>query len=861
MQYKLGRRTALVTFIAVGVLGTTAVAQLAVTGKSDEARIESLLSQLTLKEKVSLLSGASSFGTAAVERLGIHSMRFTDGPNGVRSNDGDEATAFPVGIALASNWNPQLAQQIGAAIGEEVRSMGSQVLLGPNLNLVRSPLSGRNFETYGEDPLLAGKLGVGFVRGVQSVGTAVSAKHFVGNEQETERNRSNSIMDARALNELYLMPFEMVVRDAQPWTVMTAYNRLNGTYMSEHAPLMHQTLKQKWSFDGVVMSDWFGTHSVGAVAAGLDLEMPGPPEHFGDALLTALQLYQVPESIVDEAARRMLRLSARVGALDADLKPSGKVSTEAHRELARTAAAQGITLLKNDANVLPLELSKLRSIAVIGPNADTVVVEGGGSAQVIPSHLVSPLDAIRASVSNGATISYEQGVDNERYTPTIDGRDLSPTRQRRGGGLSARYYANDQFAGKPVKTSLEQTIGALLVGNEVALQGKGKLSVSWSGYYWPRVTGDYVFEYEHIKALPDSTLSEPGAKVQAHIKLDGRELLHPGVATNADVAPGFLPTDMRRVSVHLIAGRAYPITVDYAASGFRINNFRLAVRPPGGSIAAAVEAARAAEVAVVFVGSGTTAEAEGRDRDSLSLYGEQDALVQAVVAANPRTVVVLNNGGPVAMPWVDKVPAIVEAWLPGQEGALAVADVLFGKLNPSGKLPVSFPKRIQDSPSYIFYPGWRDANYGESIFMGYRYYDKKQIEPLFAFGHGLSYTQFEYRNLQVPASVRAGQTITVSIDIKNIGTRAGAEVAQLYLSDQQCREACPLRELKGFERVELQPGETRTINLNLDARALAHYEPYSESWQVTPGKYVLTFGSSSRDLRASGELMLTKLSP
>ncbi len=841
----------------VGCLSNPAFAQSnAAAASVDESRIESLLQQLNFKEKVELLSGASSFGTTAIERLRIHSMRFADGPNGVRSNDGDEATAFPVGIALASSWNPELLQQVGKAIGEEAHAMANHVLLGPNLNLVRSPLSGRNFETYGEDPLLTGRLGIGFVQGVQSAGVAVSVKHFIGNEQETERNRGNSIMDARAMNELYLRPFEMVIKQAQPWTVMTAYNRLNGVYMSEHEPLVRQTLKNKWGFDGVVMSDWGGTHSTTAISAGLDLEMPGPAHHFGDALLSAAQLFQVPVSDVNDAARRMLRLSARVGALDGALQPAAQVSTNAHREVARTAAAQGITLLKNEHQVLPLQRNVLRKLAVIGPNADVAVIEGGGSAQVIPSHIVSPLDAIKTLVSAQTQITYQQGVDNEHYTPAIDGRDLSADRERKQPGLSARYFANGKFSGKPVRTRLEQSVNSMLLGNDVNLLGDGSMSVRWQGYFWPRSSGEYEFEFEYIRVIDGSTLTLPDAVASARLTLGGKTVLNADSAPLDEPSSGFFPTELRRVRVQLLAGKSYPINVEYAGSGYRIQSFRLAVRPPRGSIEAAVQAARDAEVALVFVGSGTTAETEGRDRTSLSLYGEQDALVQAVAAVNPHTVVILNNGAPVAMPWVNQVSAIVEAWLPGQEGALALADVLFGKVNPSGKLPVTFPVRVQDSPSYLFYPGYRDAVYGESIFMGYRYYDKKQIEPLFAFGHGLSYTSFAYSNLQLPAQVRRGQPVNLSVEVRNTGERAGTEVVQAYVADPQCLEACPVRELKAFARVELQPGETRTVILLLDEQAFAHYDQHAGDWQILPGSYRVQVGSSSRDLRLQGELKI-----
>ena len=822
----------------------------------DEARVESLLKQLTLAEKVSLLSGASSFATADIPRLGIHGMRFVDGPNGARSNDGDAATAFPVGISLAASWDPQMLRKVGAAIGEEVRALGNHVLLAPNLNLTRSPLSGRNFETYGEDPLLAGALGVGYVRGVQSVGVAATAKHYVGNEQETERSRSNSMIDARALHELYLKPFALAIRDAKPWAVMTAYNRLNGPYMSEHEPLVRHTLKDAWRFDGVVMSDWGGTHSIAAVNAGSDLEMPGPPRVFGSALLKAVQAGEISAATLDDAVRRMLRLYARVGALNDELKPAKIVSSQAHRELARAAAAQGIVLLKNATQALPLDISKLRKLAVIGPNADAVVIEGGGSAQVTPSHWLSPLDAIQAFVGNRVQVSYEPGADNERYTPALDGRDLSVDPVRKQRGLRARYYANAQFTGAPDKARVEQSIGALLLGNDVNLKGKGNLSAQWEGYFWPRRTGEYEFELEYLRVAPESGIAAPNATSLASLTLAGKALLDENTPSVAAPSSGFFRTHMRRAKVSLIAGQAYPIKLSYAGSGFRFHHLRVGVRQPESDMQTAVDAARNADAALVFVGSGSTAESEGRDRESMALYGAQDELVRAVAQANPRTIVVLNSGAPLAMPWVDQVAAIVQAWLPGQEGAYAVADVLFGKVNPSGKLPVTFPKRLQDSPSYMFYPGYLDAVYGESVFMGYRYYDKKEIEPLFPFGHGLSYTAFEYGNLRAPASVRKGQAVAVSVEVKNVGARAGAEVVQLYVSDLQCREACPVRELKAFQRIELQPGQSGVVTLQLDADAFAHYDAHESAWRTTPGKYRIAVGSSSRDLRLSGELSL-----
>lgn len=819
-----------------------------------EARVDALLQRLTLEERVSLLAGATSFGTAPIERLGIRGMRFVDGANGVRSNDGDAATAFPVGLALAASWDTQLVGAVGRAIGEEARALGQQVLLAPNLNLVRSPLAGRNFETYGEDPWLVARMGVSFVQGVQSAGVGASAKHFVGNEQEWQRSSSSSNIDERTLHEIYLLPFESVVRDARPWTVMAAYNRLNQVFMSEHPQLVRGLLKDQWAYDGVVMSDWGGTHSWQALNAGLDLEMPGPPQAFGERLLQAVRERQVPVSAVDEAARRVLRLSARTGVLDPAAKTYAEASTSEHRALARRAAASGITLLKNAAELLPLDRTKLRSIAVVGPNADAVVVQGGGSAQVLASAAVSPLDAIRAGGSN-LKIRYARGVDNDAHAPGIDMRMLSPTRDRSERGLIASYYANANFADAAVRTRVDQSIGGLILADDVAQQGGGSVSVRWSGFFWPPATGEYEFTIEHMVNTESSTIARPDGRIEARVKLDGRTLIDPEHAAGASDVVTFLPIAARSTKVHLKAGRSYPIVIEYAGSGFNFHSFRMGVRVPAGKLAEAVRAAAKADVAIVFVGSSNITESEGRDRDSLRTFGRQDELVRAVAAANSRTIVVLNNGGPIEMPWLDQVPAIVEAWLPGQEGARAVVDVLFGVANPSGKLPLTFPKRLEDNPSFPYFPGDQEANYGEGLFVGYRHYDKQDIEPLFPFGHGLSYTRFEYRNLQVPAAAVPGQSAEVSVDVSNTGKRSGMETVQLYLSDRQCQD-CAVRELKAFGRVELDPGETKTVTLRLEPRAFAYYDSHSHSWQTRAGTYEIAVGSSSRDLRLRKTLAL-----
>jgi len=830
---------------------------------TNEKRIEALVKQMTLEEKVSLLSGATGFDTASIERLGIHGISLSDGAHGVRSNDGDVATAFPVGIALASTWNVQLAMAEGKAIGEEARDHDVQVMLGPNLNLVRSPLAGRNFETYGEDPILASRIGVAYVQGMQSTGVSATPKHFVANEQETERLRGSSNIDERTLHELYLLPFESVVREAKPWALMTAYNRLNGTFMTEHGDLINNLLKKEWGFDGVVMSDWGATHSLNAINNGLDLEMPGPARILGDELRNAVYFHQVSQMNIDEAVRRMLRLYSRTGHLDANKKPervraSASQQTQLHDKIARDVAAEAITLLKNDRSILPLGITKLKHIAIIGPNADTAVIQGSGSSQVLASEVITPLQSIQSLLPKAVQITYHPGVDNEWAPRVLDARYFSPTREHRQNGLSAQYFASISATGKPLLQQVETNIGGMSFGGAVAERGTRQLAVRWTGFFFAPFDGDYEFSLEHLNVEQGMHLAGEGVKVSAHIAIDGKKILDERAVDSEYVTMTSLQTRAHVKVIPLKSGRIYPFSISYSARGLPYHALRIGVRFPAGSIEAAVAAARNADAAVVFIGSSSTTESEGRDRGNIELDYHQDELVAAVAAANPNTVVVVNNGAPIAMPWIHQVHAVLDAWFPGQQGAPAIADVLFGKINPSGKLPESFPQRLQDNPAYLYFPGRRVAHYGEGIFVGYRYYDKKELEPLFPFGHGLSYTKFEYSNLQLNKSIKVGQSLTVNVDVKNVGDRPGAEVVQLYLGDKDCREACPVRELKAFSKVMLQAGEKKTLSFELTPRDFSHYDIHAKDWQVDDGEFEISVGSSSRDIRQRAGVTLVE---
>jgi len=801
-----------------------------------EARVAQLLARLTPAEKVTLLAGGGGFTTAAIPRLSIPAIRLSDGPNGVRSNEGETATVFPTGSALAASWDPELLQAVGAAIGREARALGVQVMLGPDVNIQRVPLAGRNFEDYSEDPLLAGVIGAGFVRGVQMEGVGTSVKHFVANEQELERQRSSSDIDERTLREIYLRPFEIIVREARPWTVMVSYNRVNGTYMSENGPLIRGTLDREWGFDGLVVSDWGAVHSTAPAAlAGLDLEMPGPPRYFGRLLEDAVRNWQVDEATIDEAVRRVLRTLARTGALEGRRSAPGELLSERHRQIALRAAGEAITLLRNSHGLLPLDAPELHSIAVIGPNADVPLYGGGGSSRVNPSRIDTPLASLRRRLGDRVQVRYARGADNDSVPPPIDARWLSATEARSAPGLAFHYYDNAHFAGEPVRSGVAMDFDTLFLSARYP-----QMSARWEGLLWPPQDGQY-----------ELSLASGG---RASVYLDGERVL--GDALGAGVPAQFdFGTPLRVTRLALKGGKAYRVRIEYVSGPIPFHTLHVGLRLPPPSLEEAVQAARDSQVAVVFVGSSRSSETEGRDRTDMQLEGRQNELVRAVLAANPHTVVVLNSGAALELPWADSVPAIVQGWLDGEGGPEAIARTLLGELNPAGKLPFSMPRRLEDTPAYLYYGPGRNAFYGEGVFVGYRYYDKRKIEPLFAFGHGLSYTTFQYSGLQLPQTVRGNASFTVSLEVANTGRRAGAEVVQLYVADEATSAVVrPVKELKGFRRVQLAPGEHRRVEFPVSSADLAYFDVQRHAWNASSGNYRILIGSSSRDIRLEGAL-------
>ena len=801
-----------------------------------EKFVEEKLNELTLAEKVSLLAGADMWHSVAVERVGVPVLKVTDGPNGARGRDGNTgptSAAFLNGMALGATWNPELIERVGAALAEEARAKGAHVLLAPTVNIHRTPNAGRNFECFSEDPFLSGTLAAAYIDGLQKNGVAACIKHFVANDQEFERNSISSEVAKRPLHEIYLEPFRIALENSKPWSIMSAYNRLNGTHVSESDLALHDILKADWGFDGLVMSDWYGTYSDNVPGGYLDLEMPGPARWMNpEKIMAAIAAGELEESHIDDKVRRLLRLLVRVGAFESpELAPEKAIDKPEHHQLIRQTAAEAMVLLKNDHDLLPLNLDKIKTIAVIGENAQWAQVMGGGSAQINPHYVVSPLAGIRSRVGDAVTINYEIGTSVYKEPPLLDVSWLTAV-DGKTPGLTLEYFNGMQFAGDPVHT---QVIKAPQLG--------------WFG------TVDPYVDPANFSARLSATLRVPESRAyEFHLSGIGksRVLIDGQVKVDKWNAGGEYTA--ASAAMNLVAGQVYHLLVEFVTnpdSQFRM--LRLSSPPvlPDDPIATAVAAAAQADIAIVVAGLNRDWESEGFDRPDLELVGKQNELIQRVAAVNPNTVVVVNAGSAVTMPWIDAVPAVLQQWYAGQEAGNALADVLFGDVVPSGKLPTTFPLRYQDNPAYINFPGENGkVYYGEGLFVGYRYYDKKEIEPLFPFGHGLSYTTFVYDHLRLNGdSFGEEENILVSVDVTNSGTVTGQEIVQLYVRDVQSRLVRPLKELKAFAKVELAPGETKTVNLRLNRQSLAFYDPLAAAWVTEAGEFELLVGASARDIR------------
>ena len=803
--------------------------------RSIEARVGKLVKRLTLEEKILLIGGQRGKGdgnTYGIARLGIPPLKMSDGPTGVHWWC-TSSTTYPASIALAATWDRDLAYRVGAAIGRDARARGIHILLAPGVNIYRSPLCGRNLEYLGEDPFLAAEMVVPYIRGCQDQGVATTVKHYACNFQEYDRHNVSTDVDRRTLHEVYLPAFEAAVREGGVGALMTAYNLVNGVHASEHDYLIRDVLKGEWGFDGVVMSDWVSTYdAVRAANAGLDLEMPHARWMNADHLVDAVKRGLVTEAAIDDKVRRLLRLAACFGWLDRDQKdPSIPLADESTAAVALEAARAGCVLLKNEGGVLPLAAGRARRIAVIGPTAHPANIGGGGSSYNTPWRDVSILDGLRAAAGPGVEIVHEPGVDCGRTDRAFaESAFLTP---ERAPGLRGEYFDNGDLAGAPVLTRVDARLDLRWFGSPVA-EGirNDSFSGRWTGFLRPAESGPHRF-YQLV--------CDGACRVRV-----GDRVLFDNWSSAAPLPPF--------AEMALEAGREYAVQAEYRSLRDWLA-FRVGYEPVSaiaGLRARAVEAARTADVVIFCGGHDRRSEGEGFDR-SFAMPVDAEGLLVDAARACPRTVVVLTAGGHVDMErWIDRVPALLHAWYPGQEGGTAVADILFGRVNPSGKLPATFERRLEDRSSSACYhdaDGDKRVALTDGIFTGYRHVDRHGPAPRFPFGFGLSYTSFAFENLALsPPAIASGEPLTVAFDVVNAGAVAGAEVAQVYVSDLEASLPRPAKELKGFAKVALRPGERRRVEVRLDPRSLSFYDPDRAAWVAEPGEFEVLVGSSSASL-------------
>ncbi len=790
--------------------------------------VEEVLGAMTLAEKIELLAGRDHWETAPIERLGIPALKMTDGPNGARgadTNHGPGSASFPVGAAMGATFDPELIEQVGRALARETRSKGADVLLGPTVNIPRVPVAGRNFECFSEDPILSGDLAAAFVRGLQEEGVGACIKHFVCNDQEQDRKTISASVDERTLREVYLEPFRMAVEQSDPWAVMSAYNAINGVTASEHS-MLDDVLRGEFGFDGVVISDWYGTYSPGVVSSGLDLEMPGPArwmdrEHVSRALDDA----SIDEALIDTKVRRLLTLLDRTGAHQRKGPPAERAEELAdHRELARRVARESIVLLEN--TILPV--TGPSRIAVIGELAAETPVQGGGSSGVNPHRTVSILEGLEAAAPAGSEIEWVPGPRVHRYPRALD--PLAVLHHDREPGLLVEYYAGADFEGEPVR-ALPMTKSLLFFsGPGDSWVDHDSFSVRLSGRYRASSTGRHAFSVS------------AGGRVRA--LSDGAVVVH---AWDGDA------TDPHHWEADLIEGQELELVVEYASRPAEHWRWiRLGCEPPAPAdpIRDACLAAARADLAVVVVGLTADWESEGFDRANLALPGEQTRLVSEVAAAQPNTAVIVVAGSAVEMPWREDVGAVLHAWYGGQEIGHAVADVLMGREDPSGRLPVTFPRDSKQHPGLLNYPGEAGSvRYGEGVYVGYRGFDRLGLEPMYSFGYGLSYTTFSITDAGI--DLRDGRP-TASAVLTNVGDRAGVEVLQVFARDIG---GVP-RKLVGFNKYRLAAGASVAVQIPIPPDHLRWWNPAVRDWTPATGsvEYEIcgTFGTvlASADISA-----------
>ncbi len=823
---------------AIVMLAAHAAAQSARPSVSDiEKRVDALVSQMTLDEKIEMIGGVPNFGTHAIPRLGIPSLKMSDGPLGV--HDYGPTTAYPATILLAASWDTQLAERVGKMMGMDARARGVHIVLAPAMNIYRAPMCGRNFEYLGEDPFLAARMAVQLIEGIQSQGVIATAKHFVANNQEFDRMNVSSDVDERTLREIYLPAFEASVKEAHVGAIMDSYNLVNGVHMTQNGELNNELVKKEWGFDGIIMSDWDATQDgVAAANGGLDLEMPSAKFMNRETLLPAIKSGKVSVATIDDKVRGILRKAIEFGFLDREQTDSGiPAFNQEGRKLALEEAEDGMVLLKNAGNLLPLNPHRLRTIAVIGPDAYPAVIGGGGSSLVTPFNSVSYLEGISNYLGTNVKVLY--AADTVPVNEVVAHTELhvSPNGPV---GVKGEYFDNQELNGAPALVRTDPRVdfdwgeGSFASGHPV-----DHFSARWTGYYIPKESGDFKFYVS----------SDDGARVY----LEGERIIDDWHRHGET-----LNTATRTLK----AAHPYKVTIEYFEEvGSAVAHF--------GIIGAAEEVGRytkalaaKADAVILCVGFDSTSETEGADR-TFALPSGQDQLIREIANVNKNVVVVLTAGGNVDMTgWIDQVPAVLDAFYPGQEGGMALAQILFGVVSPSGKLPASYERRWEDNPTAkSYYPkdGEKRVEYTEGAFVGYRGYDRSAIKPMFPFGFGLSYTSFQYSHLTVtPDSTDSADSVVVSFEVKNTGGRAGAEVAEVYVGDAHAPVPRPVKELKGFAKVSLGPGEAKAVTLHLNRRSFSYYDAGRKEWIAAPSDFAILVGSSSEQIELKGNFHLTQ---
>ena len=806
-----------------------------------EAHINALIAQMTLPEKVAMCQGANGSAFQGVPRLGIPDMTCSDGPRGPH---GGATTAFPCGVAFGATWDPPMIEQAAKAMGEECRAKGVSMLLGPGINIQRDPLGGRFFEYYTEDPYLDARLAVAYTKGVQSRRVSACLKHFVCNNRENNRNSYMSMVSERAMNEIYFPAFKAAVVQGQAWAVMTSANGVNGEFVSDSKHLLQDTLKNKWGFSGMVITDWLGARSTQKSAlAGLDVSMPYQADSlFGQPLQKAVQDGEVPVSVIDDKVRRVLRTMARVGLLEGiSPKQGGLIDTPEHYALARRVAEESLVLLKNNHATLPLDLTQVHKILVVGPNANQrfCLAGLGGSSWVESAYEITPLAGIRKFVGTHATVEFVSADE-------LGGFEVIPASvmQTQNGqkGFAAGYFDFDSRQSE-IKTVVPQ-VNFLweMRSPDPAKIHPDRFKAQFAGEIIPPVTGTYTLRVTSGDGSASMFVNPRGGAPLATSD------------TTKDVPSA-------TATVQMDAGKPFYLRIEYNKTkpngGDALCRLEWQLPTSDAKRAMALERlaakAKAADAVLVFAGIDHSLDSEGRDRTDMHFPEAQEALIKALAQSNPRMIVTLINGSPLELGgWLDGVPAVLEAWYPGMLGGTAIAEALFGQINPSGHLSFSWPKRLADSPAHALGTETKDRiDYKEGIMVGYRYFDTENIAPQFPFGFGLSYSTFKFDDLTL---TQKNGLVTAQFTVQNTGSRAGAETAQLYVREQNPPIERPAHELKAFQKVFLQPGESKTITLELDRSAFSYYSPDQHKWELPHDEFEIQVGDSSRDIRLASKI-------